>query len=782
MIRKFLFGTLMFFASNIFAQSSMNFQLLFYVQQHLNSTESIPLLVRGDVQQIETTVKNLGGTFKFSTGNIAAVNLSCNQIFELASQNFVQRIEGKQATGKTLDQPSLINNDVLAVHQGISPLTQPYTGHGVCVGFIDTGIDPLHPDFTNADGSTKIKFLWDQNSSSASGSPPAGFPYGQEWDSTQINLGTSLYAEPSGYFGHGSNVSGLAISSGRACNNYKGVAPDAQTVVVDVELNQNFLNDMVDATNYIFQKASDLGMPCVINASVGTYGGSHDGKDLAAEAIASLVSAHNGQAFVCAAGNAGGYPFHLGYDVTSDSSFTWFYYEPNLGNANFDIFSDTADFNNVYFSIGADKRVPFAYRGRTRWINALADFSIPATGGIDSLKDTLWNGTHRLGLINYYLSLDQGTYDLFVLIHPDSLSPVPQHFWRFSTKGQGHIDCYSDYAYIGNSTMVEFSGLPTVGAYPDMVHYQYQDFNQNIVSSFTCNDKTITVGNYTNATTYIAVNGIPQFISGETTGHIASTSSWGPTRDGRWKPNLDAPGSGTLCTSRVGTALIYQYSNPGKLGLGGWHNLNGGTSMAAPCVAGIAALYLEKNPNASWNEIKYALQLSARRDNITTQNLPDKIWGYGKADAFDCLNTNIVFGCTDPFSINFNPNANADDGSCQAIVFGCTDAQAQNYNPSANMNNGSCTYGVGVNPISTSNQFIVSPNPSHDFSMINFNFSNEKNMVLQICDITGKVLDEINLENNNGAISYNRILPAGIYICRMTSAGKLLAQIKLVRN
>ena len=53
-------------------------------------------------------------------------------------------------------------------------------------------------------------------------------------------------------------------------------------------------------------------------------------------------------------------------------------------------------------------------------------------------------------------------------------------------------------------------------------------------------------------------------------------------------------------------------------------------------------------------------------------------------------------GCTDPFSLEFNPFAGSDDGSCATpIVPGCTYADADNYNPSANDDDGSCTFTIG---------------------------------------------------------------------------------------
>ena len=55
-----------------------------------------------------------------------------------------------------------------------------------------------------------------------------------------------------------------------------------------------------------------------------------------------------------------------------------------------------------------------------------------------------------------------------------------------------------------------------------------------------------------------------------------------------------------------------------------------------------------------------------------------------------------VFGCTDPLALNYNSNANVDNGSCvydsSDLVFGCTDPNAINYNPNANIDNGLCVY------------------------------------------------------------------------------------------
>lgn len=71
---------------------------------------------------------------------------------------------------------------------GITPVqNQPYLdldGTGVLLGFIDTGIDYTKEEFQYEDGTTRIKFLWDQT---IDGIPPEGFFIGTEYTEDDIN-------------------------------------------------------------------------------------------------------------------------------------------------------------------------------------------------------------------------------------------------------------------------------------------------------------------------------------------------------------------------------------------------------------------------------------------------------------------------------------------------------------------------------------------------------------------------------------------------------------------
>ena len=62
--------------------------------------------------------------------------------------------------------------------------------------------------------------------------------------------------------------------------------------------------------------------------------------------------------------------------------------------------------------------------------------------------------------------------------------------------------------------------------------------------------------------------------------------------------------------------------------------------MASPVVAGIAALYLQKNPGANWQRVKNAILQCADQDSYTGSSLPNPYWGYGKVNAYS-----VVKGC-----------------------------------------------------------------------------------------------------------------------------------------
>lgn len=58
------------------------------------------------------------------------------------------------------------------------------------------------------------------------------------------------------------------------------------------------------------------------------------------------------------------------------------------------------------------------------------------------------------------------------------------------------------------------------------------------------------------------------------------------------------------------------------------------------------------------------------------------------------MGVEIIYGCTNVESPNYDPTANVDDGSCEPPILGCMDPTADNYDPTATVDDGSCIYTI----------------------------------------------------------------------------------------
>jgi subtilisin family serine protease len=122
----------------------------------------------------------------------------------------------------------------------ISPLTPPagnLTGKGVLIGIIDSGIDIFHPDFIWDDGSSRIVGVWDQT---GTGNPPKGYKGGRYYNAQELNEAVrqgrsagKAIVEETDLSGHGTHVAGIAAGNGRASGGkIKGVAVEAELLIV----------------------------------------------------------------------------------------------------------------------------------------------------------------------------------------------------------------------------------------------------------------------------------------------------------------------------------------------------------------------------------------------------------------------------------------------------------------------------------------------------------------------------------------------------------------------
>ncbi|MFI5171844.1 MAG: S8 family serine peptidase, partial [Chitinophagales bacterium] len=266
--------------------------------------------------------------------------------------------------------------------------------------------------------------------------------------------------------------------------------------------------------------------------------------------------------------------------------------------------------------------------------NTLADYNFDT----DILDSTFYT-IPGAGDVQTFVEFVDGRYLIEFIITP----LVTSYYWRFTTSGSGHFDIWAAEATTGFSNYVT-TGLPPEATFPEIINYQLPNTEQSTVSSWQCSDKVITVGSYSNRDTMTNYYGvIPPIL--DVVGELFISSSRGPTRDGRIKPDICAPGARVLSTAAaILTDWLIEEGAATYMSVDGQHYLYNGTSFSSPAVAGIAALYLQKNPTADYAEIKDAIISHARKDIFTGDALPDNDWGYGKADAFRALTGD--WGCS----------------------------------------------------------------------------------------------------------------------------------------
>ena len=242
-------------------------------------------------------------------------------------------------------------------------------GRGVLLAVLDSGITWDLEVFRKADGSTRIRYLWDQTvpwdqmvpwdqtipgkqaasreqetlrnptlpqnqvapeetGDTGYGRTPDGFPIGTEYTEEEINRAmNSSVLERYGLIpsrdltGHGTAVAGIA--AGRSADGlYTGAAPEAELIIVKLGLprEEGFprTTEIMRGVTYALRKARQLNMPLVINLSFGNSYGSHDGSSLLERFLDN--ASEIGKTVICVgSGNEGAARGHFAGNITRDS-------------------------------------------------------------------------------------------------------------------------------------------------------------------------------------------------------------------------------------------------------------------------------------------------------------------------------------------------------------------------------------------------------------------------------------------------------------------------------
>lgn len=471
-------------------------------------------------------------------------------------------------------------------------------GSNVIIGIVDYGCDFAHPNFKKLDeaNKTRLLFLWDQRGGYDTRSPQ-DFGYGREFDTAAINnaLENANPADgPSGphialgyalNYSHGTQVMDIAAGNGGGINP-PGVAPGADIIFVessleDLQPGQSFGNSrhLVDAVQYIFNRAASLNRPAVVNISLSLDAGPHDGSTPVEQAFDYMLQTP-GRAIVMAAGNSCYIGKHLRRRIYPGGITTLVW--------------------NIPPNDQTKNKVELWYTGRhaleltLRFTPAVGPEIVIGPFSPDTthtIHKTVGNQDQVAGNI-FHRREDPGNGDNNIVVEFEPIIELGD--WKLELNPTDP----PGYPAFEVDAWIERDG--GAGAlFPE----QQREDSLCSIGTLACGVSTIAVSAYD---------------SFEPHG-ILSVSGAGPTRDGKLKPEVSAPGI-NIKAAQIRTTTVAE--------------TGGGTSSSAPHVTGLIALIMQRaRTMLTIEQTRSLLVNSIRKSPPSPSNAWDPRFGTGRINA-----------------------------------------------------------------------------------------------------------------------------------------------------
>lgn len=556
--------------------------------------------VNGDAEQL---LAKYGCEKVTQIGDIYIAKIPLKQLEALAADEHVERVEtmlgGKQMNDVT---PQWVNSE--AAHTGVE-LPQGYDGTGVLLGIVDSGFDLTHPAFYAEDGETyRIKAFVDDYAD-ANETKGIATPIGREYTTKEDILTNNHVGDT--ISGHATHCLGTAAGSGYGTS-YRGIAYGADIFAIS-SMNagiDDYMNsaDQVARIKRIFDYADEHHQPCVITYSIGFNDIPGDSK-LFSEAMEMMVGP--GRIFVAAAGNQN-------YRAT--------YVNKPQGKRTAGAILDCGKQQDRVF---LQSQQPFKLKCLTAKLK-LDETPMELTDSIVFDTEELPYDTVVFRGHHILMEKDGSFYTLTDRLEATEMDDAP--ILALAIEGEeAEVEMFV-------SSESYFSTLSQQLKEP---RFDCATPSHNIALPGTL-PSTVTVGALNGRASYINAEGKTIAGEGEYTpvGTIADFSSVGPTRDGRTKPDVVAPGVNIISAGNsyhadsygermVTSTVFHDREYP-------WRVMSG-TSMATPCVAGIVALWLQANPQLSPDDIKEIIKETSIKPEEGME-YPNNTYGYGLIDAY----------------------------------------------------------------------------------------------------------------------------------------------------
>lgn len=588
-----------------------------------------------------------------SRRGFAFVSLPVEDVERVARLRSVHRLQLARPVAPKMDK-ARVASGVEKIHQGLD-LPRPYTGKGVICGLVDGGIDPNHINFRNADGTSRVGMLAHITVNPNTGSDLLEFFYSrndihkfQTDDNTSFHGTHTLGIMAGGYRGTstvaGLSEDGTSVTLAEQANPFYGVAYEADITAVCGDLLDMIIAFGVD---YMLQYAEEEGKPLVINLSLGSNTGAHDGKSVLSQYFDACVEEAN--AIICvAAGNEGDKKIALNKTFSEGNTelktFIAGNYYPIEEVSKYARAGKITVYSNddtpfemqavVYnkkrgtiagrFALNVDE----ANQGTGRYWVSSSQYQETSNDIISTQFGNYFEGYVGLG---WDIDPDNNRFYAIVDYYAinDMLKNADENYelgFIVTGKEGQRIDCFCDglTSWLSDSGVEGWDDGMTDGSISDMA---------------TCAN-TLVVGSYDTRDSWGGLDGEVHSSTYElSAGEITNFSSFGTLADGRQLPDVCAPGAAIISSFNnyyvnefnvSGEILNACVEQDGKTDYWGWSL---GTSMATPYVAGSIALWLEADPTLTISEIKDIVAQTAVKDEAVLRANPVQA-GAGKFDAY----------------------------------------------------------------------------------------------------------------------------------------------------
>jgi subtilisin family serine protease len=500
-------------------------------------------------------------------------------------------------------------------------------GRKVLIGIIDVGgFDFSHPDFLTGSSdqpSTRWVRIWDQRNGGLR-PPPVGFDYGSEILQDHMNAALSSDVdlpawalEPQSQMSvesHGTHVASIAAGN-------RGICRNAPIAGVLIDLPEGFAADrrnsfydstrVAEAVSYLCRLGEEMEMPVSINISLGTNGGAHDASNAASRWIDHEL-ATPGHSVCVAAGNSG-------QEKSTAPGDTGFIMGRIHTSGRIAARGLTSDIEWIVVGNGladiSENELEIWYSGADRFAVSITPPGMETIGPINPreyVQNHMLSDGSMLSVYNELYHPANGSNYIAIYLSPflkrdNPVVGVAAGKWKIRLHG---IEV-RDGRYNG---WIERDDPRPRGVIGDQEYWSFPSFfsvasnvDSHSVSSLACGHRIVSVANLDAENEKMNIS-----------------SSQGPTRDNREKPDVAAPGTNIVAAN----GFYGEEDSP-------WVSMTG-TSMASPYVAGVVGLMLEAEPRLTSAQVNGIIQR-------TSQPLPGATFdwandaGYGVLDPRACI-------------------------------------------------------------------------------------------------------------------------------------------------